>query len=97
MQKSLIEELPKIIKRGKREANKILENISESNKLTLQTNEVVLPAKDSSGFFKDAVGDIDENNWFNKLIYGDNLLAMQALLAGDESTPSLGGGGFNLY
>ena len=92
MQKSLIEELPKIIKRGKREANKILENISESNKLTLQTNEVVLPAKDSSGFFKDAGGDIDENNWFNKLIYGDNLLAMQALLAGDESTPSLGGG-----
>lgn len=52
MQKSLIEELPKIIKRGKREANKILENISESNKLTLQTNEVVLPAKDSSGFFQ---------------------------------------------
>lgn len=42
-------------------------------------------------FFKDAVKDINENNWFNKLIYGDNLLAMQALLAGDESTPSLGG------
>lgn len=92
MQKSLIEELPKIMKRGKREANRILENISDKNRLTLQTNEIVLPAKDSSGFFKDAVGNIDENNWFNKLIYGDNLLAMQALLAGDEKTPSMRGG-----
>lgn len=29
--------------------------------------------------------------WFNRLIYGDNLLAMSALLAGDEVTPSLRG------
>jgi len=29
--------------------------------------------------------------WFNRLIYGDNLLAMAALLAGDEHTPSLRG------
>ena len=29
--------------------------------------------------------------WFNRLIYGDNLLAMSALLAGDENTPSLRG------
>ena len=29
--------------------------------------------------------------WFNRLIYGDNLLAMAALLAGDENTPSLRG------
>jgi len=29
--------------------------------------------------------------WTNRLIYGDNLLAMAALLAGDEHTPSLRG------
>jgi adenine-specific DNA-methyltransferase len=29
--------------------------------------------------------------WVNRLIYGDNLLAMAALLAGDEDTPSLRG------
>ena len=29
--------------------------------------------------------------WTNRLIYGDNLLAMAALLAGDEDTPSLRG------
>jgi adenine-specific DNA-methyltransferase len=29
--------------------------------------------------------------WFNRLIYGDNLLAMAALLAGDAATPSLRG------
>lgn len=31
------------------------------------------------------------HGWFNRLIYGDNLLAMAALLAGDEHTPSLRG------
>lgn len=32
-----------------------------------------------------------ETPWSNRLIYGDNLLAMAALLAGDEHTPSLRG------
>ena len=88
---SLIEELPKIIKRGKKEANKILEGLSDESRLTLQTNELVLPSKDISGYFKGEVKEINENQWFNKLIYGDNLLAMQALLAGDETSPSLRG------
>ena len=30
-------------------------------------------------------------DWTNRLIYGDNLLAMAALLAGDEQSPSLRG------
>ena len=30
-------------------------------------------------------------HWTNRLIYGDNLLAMAALLAGDDTTPSLRG------
>lgn len=92
MPNSLIEELPKIIKRGKREANKILEGLSDENKLTLQTNELVLPSKDESGYFKGTVKTISEDQWFNKLIYGDNLFAMQALLYGDENTSSLRGG-----
>lgn len=91
MTNSLIEELPKIIKRGRKEANKILEGLSDDNRLTLQTNELVLPSKDISGYFKGEVKEINENQWFNKLIYGDNLLAMQALLAGDETTPSMRG------
>ncbi len=32
-----------------------------------------------------------EAPWTNRLIYGDNLLAMAALLAGDDTTPSLRG------
>jgi adenine specific DNA methylase Mod len=91
MSNSLIEELPKIIKRGRKEANKILEGLSDENRLTLQTNELVLPSKDVSGFFKGETKDINEDQWFNKLIYGDNLLTMQALLAGDETTPSMRG------
>ena len=83
--------MPKIIKRGKREANKILEGLSDENRLSLQTNELVLPSKDISGFFKGEIREINENQWFNKLIYGDNLLAMQALLAGDETSPSMRG------
>jgi len=34
---------------------------------------------------------IYDGEWSNRLIYGDNLLAMAALLAGDEHTPSLRG------
>ena len=66
MTNSLIEELPKIIKRGRKEANRILEGLSSDNRLTLQTNELVLPSKDQSGFFKEEVKEINENQWFNR-------------------------------
>lgn len=88
---SLIEELPKIIRRGRKEANKILEGLSDDSRLTLQTNELVLPSKDEAGYFVNPVKETSEDQWFNKLIYGDNLLTMQALLAGDETTPSMRG------
>lgn len=91
MTNSLIEELPKIVKRGKKEANRILENLSNENRLILQTNELVLPSKDESGYFKNNIKNTSENKQFNELIYGDNLFAMQALLAGDEKTPSMRG------
>lgn len=114
-QKSLIEELPKILREGKEEASRILERLGDSVKIGLQTNELVLPAKDTDGLWKGQVPQVSpsyhsdvfglfgeglfegkptENApWINRLIYGDNLLAMAALLAGDEKTslPSLRG------
>ncbi len=92
MPKSLIEELPRIVSEGKREAEQIMERLSSNTRVGLQTTEYVLPAKDSNLMrFKNNVLMPDE--WHNRLIYGDNLLAMQALLAGDEASglPSLRG------
>jgi len=96
MSASLIEELPKIIVRGKKEAQKILDGISSGNRITLQTNELVLPTKAKGGlslFMGQPVKKTEEKEWINRMIYGDNLLAMQALLAGDSSTgmPSMRG------
>ena len=91
MPDSLIEELPKIVEKGKKEAQRILDGLSKTGCIMLQTNELVLPSKDTQGLFKGQVKEIEKNEWFNRLIYGDNLLAMQALLAGDKDTPSLRG------
>ncbi len=93
MAESLIEQLPKIVAEGKKEVEKIMERLDGSNKITLQTNEYVLPVKKEENLFKSKYQDIDGQNWFNRLIYGDNLLVMQALLNGDEQTgmPSMRG------
>lgn len=109
MPKSLLEQLPDIVKRGREEAEKILESLEGRHRVGLQTREWVLPAKDTAatdwiaqsqraghlaaasqkvgaGGTANGAGD-----WANRLIYGDNLLTMAALLAGDEQTPSLRG------
>ena len=93
-QKSLIELLPDVVKQGKKEVEKILERHENGNRMTLQTNEYVLPSKDTSGLFRGQIKQINKDEWHNRLVYGDNLLVMQALLAGDEATglPSLRGG-----
>ena len=94
MAKSLIYELPKIVDEGRREAQRILERLGSGTHIGLQTNELVLPSKDISGLWKGKVGELNTSDeWMNRLVYGDNLLAMQALLAGDEATglPSLRG------
>lgn len=93
MSESLIEQLPKIVAEGKKEVEKILERLSGSHRLTLQTNEYVLPSKDKSGLFRGEVKELNEKEWLSRLIYGDNLLVIQALLAGDEQTglPSMRG------
>ena len=101
MAKSLIDELPRIVSEGRREAAQILERLSSGTQIGLQTNELVLPSKDVSGLFRGNTPQIPNafnmaggnGEWMNRLIYGDNLLAMQALLAGDAQTglPSLRG------
>ena len=117
MPKSLLEQLPDIVAQGRKEAEKILESIESRHRVTLQTREVVLPAKDAAAtdwitaqaragrreVFAPGQGSLlataqpmlgtaqAEAPWANRLIYGDNLLAMAALLAGDDTTPSLRG------
>lgn len=94
MAKSLIEELPRIASEGRQEAQRIIERLSSGTRIGLQTNELVLPRKDVSGFFRGQVPNIpnafnaalDGGSWMNRLVYGDNLLTMQALLAGDPQT-----------
>lgn len=101
MAKSLLEQLPEIAKEGRAEAHRILERLGSGTRIGLQTNELVLPCKDTSGLFRgqqpqlpnafnQAVGN---GQWMNRLIYGDNLLTLQALLAGDPDSglPSLRG------
>lgn len=91
MSKSLLEQLPGIVTAGKRQAAQILEQLEGRNRVSLQARELVIPSKDRSGFsFRglDGKGAVDSPN---RLIYGDNLLAMAALLAGDEDNPSLRG------
>lgn len=90
---SLIYELPKIIDEGKKEVERILERLSGSNKISLQTNEVVLPSKDSDSLWSGHMPKEENKEWMNRLIYGDNLLTMQALLAGDPESglPSMRG------
>ncbi|MEE1021045.1 MAG: DNA methyltransferase [Bacteroidales bacterium] len=86
MSKSLIEELPRIAKEGRKEAENILEKMNAGSRISLQTNEIVLPCKDSSGLWRGTNPQEIESKWCNRLIYGDNLLAMQALLTGDKSS-----------
>src|SRR5688572_15170205 len=92
MAKSLLEQLPGIVAAGKRQAAQILEQLEGQNRVSLQTRELVIPAKDRVGFnLWGDKADEETETAPNRLIYGDNLLAMAALLAGDDLTPSLRG------
>jgi len=98
MAKTLLEQLPEIVANGRKEAERILESIEGRHRVSLQTREWVLPAKDSaeqdwitSNARQTHLQGAADAAWINRLIYGDNLLAMAALLAGDEQTPSLRG------
>lgn len=91
--KSLIEELPKIVADGKKEVSKILENLENGHKITLQTNEYVLPVEKGNPLYQKPIENPSENIWLNRLCYGDNLFVIQALLNGDSATglPSMRG------
>lgn len=94
MPKNLIEELSRIAAEGRREAQQVLDRLSGGVQIGLQTNELVLPARDRSGLWRGQTANQDlYQPWYNRLIYGDNMLAMQALLKGDPAngTPSLRG------
>jgi len=95
MSKSLLEQLPQIVADGKREAERIMERLESSYRIGLQTRELVIPSRDTNAqdmLLKAARAGHELNPAaMNRLIYGDNLLAMAALLAGDDQTPSMRG------
>jgi adenine-specific DNA-methyltransferase len=114
--RSLLEQLPEIVRAGKRQAERIMEGLEARARVALQTRELVTPAKDTNwqefqslkppakaqatlggdlALLNETPGQTQliasRTQWFNRLIYGDNLLGMAALLAGDAETPSLRG------
>ncbi|MDO8108316.1 DNA methyltransferase [Isoptericola sp. b441] len=95
MSKSLLEQLPGIVAAGKRQAQQVLEQLEGRNRVTLQTRELVIPSKDRTGLSlwaaRDPETDAGDITSLNRLIYGDNLLAMAAFLSGNDETPSLRG------
>ena len=66
---------------------------AESNyRLGLQTRELVIPSRDSnwrSMFLRENL--VEELDSTNRLIYGDNMLAISSLLAGDSESSSFRG------
>lgn len=93
MSKGLLDQLPHIVAEGKREAERIMERLESSYRLGLQTRELVIPSRDSNwqDMFKKAEKKSHEINLSttNRLIYGDNLLAIAALLGGSDDMPSM--------
>ena len=93
--KSLLEQLPAIVAEGKREAERVMERAESNYRLGLQTRELVIPSKDSS--WQDLLRQADKADLSaseatpNRLIYGDNLLAVGALLDGDNYSDGLRG------
>ena len=92
---SLLEQLPKIVADGKREAERIMERLEGAYRIGLQTRELVIPSRDKLEETLFASSDRASHDLnaakMNRLIYGNNLLAMAALLAGDDKTPSMRG------
>ena len=92
---SLLEQLPKIVADGKREAERIMERLESNYRVGLQTRELVIPSRDTT--WQDMLVKADRSSHnlnpaeMNRLIYGDNLLAMAALLAGSDDMPSMRG------
>lgn len=83
---SIIELLPRVVSEGRAEARRILDGVGGgSSRISLQTNELVIPNREQAQQELLNRQPIIDKRWHNQLIYGDNLLAMQALLAGDPA------------
>lgn len=91
--RSLLEQLPSLIADGKREAERAIERSESNYRLELQTRELVIPSRDSNwkDFFKKSHDCYHDFETSNRLIYGDNLLTMSALLNGNANTQSFRG------
>ncbi|WP_257542492.1 hypothetical protein [Sphingobium sp. CFD-1] len=89
--KSLLEQLPSIVAEGKKEAERVIERAESNYRLGLQTRELVIPSKDTD--WKNLFSGVKNTptDHVSRLIYGDNLLAIAALLAGTEENESLRG------
>lgn len=88
--KSILEQLPSIVAEGKRQAERAMERAASHFRLGLQAREMVVPSKDSNWLDLFRTTSRRQNDAaLNKLINGDNLLAMSALLAGTADSPSL--------
>jgi len=90
---SLLEKLPKIVEQGKRSAEQILESLEGKHRISLQTREIVTPSREVSikDIFQSEKEQGNDLNQMNRLIYGENLLVMAALLSGSDSQESLRG------
>ncbi|WP_137864894.1 MULTISPECIES: DNA methyltransferase [unclassified Sphingomonas] len=93
--KSLLEQLPSIVAEGKREAERVIERAESNYRLGLHTRELVVPSKDSNwrDLLKEADKPVTTENAgeLSRLIYGDNLLAVAALLSGSDNQRSIRG------
>ncbi|ALK91339.1 site-specific DNA-methyltransferase [Limnohabitans sp. 103DPR2] len=89
---SLLEKLPKIFERSRKIAEQILEESEGKQKISLLTREIVNPSRDVSiNDLFSRLKSTDTNTVTNRLIYGDNLLAMSALLTGNDFNESIRG------
>lgn len=93
--KSLLEQLPSIVAEGKREAERVMERAESTYRLGLQTRELVIPSRDTNTAdmlrLANRASEEKSPSQPNRLIYGDNLLAMGALLSGDSSNSPMRG------
>lgn len=93
--KSLLEQLPSIVAEGKREAERVMERAESNYRLGLQTRELVIPSRDSNwhDLYRQVHKTSDYSSEYipNRLIYGDNQLAIAAMLSGNEDVLSARG------
>lgn len=93
--KSLLEQLPSIVAEGKREAERVMDRAESNYRLGLQTRELVIPSRDSN--WQTLMSHVSRSDGLeassadNRLIYGDNMLSIGALLAGSANDDSMRG------